>query len=100
MAIVTGRPTLAAANADAMALCESQSKLRCELYLDNPDNRSSMFLGRYSIPEDRTNIIFGHSIEHLRERAIESCARNKVTCTNRAIVDLNERGETTPVYKD
>lgn len=100
MAIVTGRPTITAANADALALCESRSGVRCELYMDEPDAKTSMFLGLYSMPGDQTLLSFGHSIEHLNQRAAQTCARHNVTCTNRAIVDLNETGETTPAYKD
>lgn len=100
LAIVTGRPTVAAANADAIKLCESQSKLRCALYLDNPDQKNSMFLGLYSLPEDQLHIVFGYSMEDLKKRATESAARNNQTYTNRAIVDLNERGEATPSWKD
>ncbi|MES2988740.1 MAG: DUF4189 domain-containing protein [Pseudomonadota bacterium] len=100
LAIVTGRPTMAAANADAMALCERQSKTRCALYLDHPDNRAGMFLGLYSVPDDGLHIVFGLSIEHLKQAAIASCARNNMPCTNRAIVDLSKRGEMTPAWKD
>jgi len=100
LAIVTGRPSVAVANADAIELCESQSKLRCDLYLDHPDNRNPMFLGVYSIPEDRVQIIFGHSVQDLKERAAESCLRNNLTCTDRVVVDLGKRGETTPSWKD
>ena len=31
-------------DADALALCERESKLKCELYLDHPDNKSSLVL--------------------------------------------------------
>ena len=54
MAIVTGRPSVVAADADAIKLCESESKLRCELYMDKPDDKSDMFVGVYSLGEDRT----------------------------------------------
>lgn len=100
LAIVTGRPTLAAANADAIKLCESQSKLTCELYLDNPDNLTSMFLGLYELPGDQLHIIRGYSIEDVKKKAAESSKKNNLTYTNRALVDLFERGETTPLYKD
>ena len=100
LAIVTGRPTAAAANKDAIALCESQSKVTCELYLDNPDNRNSMFLGLYSLPEDRLHIVFGFSVEDVKKRAAEASAKNGVAYTNRVFVDLHERSESTPLYKD
>ena len=98
LAIVTGRPTVAAADADVLALCERESRLKCELYLDHPDNKSSLVLGLYALPEDRLQIIFGFSIEEMEQRAAESCASNNVTCTQRAVVDLTRRGETTPPY--
>lgn len=100
LAIVTGRPSVGAANTDAIALCESQSKVPCELYLDNPDNRNSMFLGVYSLPENRLHMVFGYSVEDVKRRATESSTRNNVTYTNRAIVDLYPRGEFTPLYTD
>lgn len=100
MAIVTGRPTIEAANTDALALCESRSGVRCELYMDEPDQKNSMFLGLYSMPGGQTLLSFGNSIAHLNERAAQTCARHNVTCTNRAIVDLDETGETTPALKD
>jgi Domain of unknown function (DUF4189) len=98
LAIVTGRPSVAAADAEALALCESESKLTCALYLDYPDNKTSLVLGLFALSEDRLQIIFGLSVEEIEQRAAESCARNKVTCTQRAIVDLTQRSETTPAY--
>ena len=100
LAIVTGRPTLAAANADAIRLCESQSQLTCELFLENPDNRTSMFMGLYQLPEDQLHLIRGYSIEDVKQKAAEASAKNNLPYTNRAFVDLYERGETTPLYKD
>ena len=101
LAIVTGRTSIMAADADAIKLCESESKLRCELYMDEPDNKSDMFLGVYSLGEDRTLISRGYSIDNLKERATESCAQNNATtCLNRAILDLSVRSETTPIIKD
>jgi len=98
LAIVTGRPTIAAADADALALCERESNLRCSLYLDYPDSKTSLLLGLYALPEERLQIIFGYSVEEVEQRAAESCARHKVICTQRAVVDLTQRGETTPAY--
>lgn len=101
LAFVTGRPSIVAADADAIKLCESESKLRCELYMDKPDNKSDMFLGVYSLGEDRTLISRDYSLENLKERAAKSCAQNNATtCLNRAILDLSLRGETTPLIKD
>lgn len=100
MAIVTGRPTIAAANADALALCQSRSGVRCELYMDDPDAKTSSFLGLYAMPGGQTLLSFGHSLDHLNERAAQTCARRNVTCTNRAVVDLHETGESTPALND
>jgi len=98
LAIVTGRPTAGAANTDALALCERESKLACELYLDHPDNKTSLVLGLYALPEGRLQIFFGYTVEEMEQLAAESCSRNKAACTQRAVVDLTRRGETTPAY--
>lgn len=100
LAIVTGRPTVAAANTDAIALCESQSKLTCEIYLDNPDNRNSIFLGFYSRSDNNLHVMFSESVEDIKRRAAEAATKNGVIYTNRAIVDLHERGEFMPLYED
>ncbi|MES2729809.1 MAG: DUF4189 domain-containing protein [Pseudomonadota bacterium] len=99
LAIVTGRPTVAQANKDALALCERESKVTCELYLDNPDNRNSMFLGLYSLPKDQLHIVFGFSIDDVKKRAAEASAKNNLAYTNLVFVDLHERQEITPLYK-
>ena len=95
-----GRSSVAAANTDAIALCESQSKVPCELFLDNPDNRHSMFLGVYSLPDKNLHMVFGYSAEDVKKRAAEFSVKNNATYTSRAIVDLHPRSEVTPIYED
>lgn len=98
LAIVTGRETIEAANADALALCQSRSQLPCALYLDKPDAKSASFMGLYSLSEDRLHMLFGSSASDISARAAEASRTAGSPYTRRAVVDLHERGETTPEY--
>ena len=98
VAIVTGRATVREADADAIALCERQSRLSCERYLDQPDMRNSTHLGFYSLSDEGLHIVFGRSIEDLHARAMQASQQNGVEYRNRAVVDLTVRTELTPAY--
>lgn len=98
LAIVTGRDTVEAANADALALCQSRSQLPCSLYLDNPDARTASFMGMYSLSGDRLHMLFARSVEDMNAREAEASQQNGTPYTRRALVDLHERVEITPEY--
>lgn len=98
LAIVTGRDTVEAANADALALCQSRSQLPCALYLDNPDARNASFMGMYSLPGDRLHMLFANSVEDMTARAAQASQHGGTSYTRRALIDLHERGEITPEY--
>lgn len=98
VAIVTGRSTVGEADADAIALCERESRLACERYLDHPDMRNSSHMGFYSLSSEGLHIVFGRSIEDLHARAMQASQENGVEYRNRAVVDLTVRAELTPAY--
>lgn len=98
LAIVTGRPTLEAANTDALALCEARSRLPCALYLDNPDAKTASFMGMYSLSGNRLHMVFAGSAEDMTARAAQASQQNGSPYVLRALVDLHERGEMTPEY--
>ena len=98
LAIVTGRDTLEAANADALSLCALQSQLPCALYLDHPDARNASFMALYSLSGDRLHMLFANSVEEMNTRAAEASQQNGTPYTRRALVDLHDRGEITPEY--
>ncbi len=94
VAIVTGRASSADAKAAAISLCESQSKVRCESFLDEDDYGTAQFFGLFQDSDESTRGYFGFSPTEVEQRAQTSCARAKVTCTKRVIIDLAVRTDT------
>ena len=88
MAVATVRNSSAIAEADALALCSSQSKKKCELFLDNPDNGNGKFLAVFKDSGGSIRTYIGFSPDELDYRAGVSCEAAKVKCTKRLMLDL------------
>jgi len=89
VAIVTARQTRAEADTAAIALCQRESGKRCELFLDEGDAGIEPFLGVFSDSNGNTRTHFGKSSALAAGRARTACATAKVTCTQRAMLDLS-----------
>ena len=94
--IVTGRRTDAEAISAAVTLCAEQSKERCVPYFDNGDSGIGRYLAVYKDSAGNVRTYIGFTPDELEYRAKVACAKAKVTCTQRAMVDLSRPATLTP----
>lgn len=88
LAVVTGRQSRAEAKAAAVALCEQESKARCEPFSDEDDRGIAQYVIVLRDSANNVRTHFGFSPASIIQRKEESCARSGVTCPKGQVIDL------------
>lgn len=87
-ALVTGKASVAEAQAAAVALCEEQSKSHCEAMPTKGDEGVDQFLLLLRDGAGAPLAFYGASAENARSRKNASCAKDHSTCPDGVFVDL------------
>ena len=91
MAVVTGQSSYAIAKEQAIVLCQKESHVKCESFLDEDDNGFYPFVGLYSDNAKDTRWFFENSESRIRSRAEASCKKANVKCVLRKMIDLSQK---------
>lgn len=91
LAIVSGEPTLQAADKAAKALCEKESKGACAPVTTDADWGTEQFIKAVSDSLGITRIEFGYSAEDVAAKMDAACEKAGSTCSGGRVVDVATR---------
>nr|WP_199042917.1 DUF4189 domain-containing protein [Dyella sp. ASV24] len=94
-AIVTGRTTRAEAQAQAVELCEAESKMHCEATPKEGDSGISQMMLLVRDSTGKPSVFFGSSKDDVKNQKEKYCAKNNVSCPGGEVVDLAKPAKTT-----
>lgn len=83
------------AKAHAIVLCEKESNVTCESFLDEDDVGLYRFVGLYSDNAKNMRLFLENSETKIKNRAETSCGKANVKCVLRKMIDLNQKQDTT-----
>lgn len=94
-ALATGRSSREAAQQAAVALCESESKTRCEAVPKGGDRGTDQFFVLTRDTAGEALIFFGMSADGAQDARDKGCAKDSLTCSKGVTVDLAKPATTT-----
>lgn len=96
-ALVTSQPSVAAAQAAAIALCEKESGAKCAVTPKDGDNGIDQFVLLLRTPTGEPKGFWGTGIENVKSQRDTWCAQQKVQCPDGVTYDLAKKNVSTTV---